>query len=157
MKIFNKILLVMVSAIAIYAGTLIVSDISSISEKISLLIIEFIPISLGLVTIGWGIMFLRWNLLLRNEKIFIPIKDSFLIYISGFALSIIPGKVGEFIKSYLLKVKFGIPETKTIPNDNFIKYAISTQQIKTKHNFNNNYSLESKASFEPITINGDCA
>ena len=115
MKIFNKILLVIVSVIAIYAAGLIASDISSISEKISLLKIEFIPIILGLVTIGWGIMFLRWNLLLRNEKIFIPIKDSFLIYISGFALSIIPGKVGEFIKSYLLKAKFGVPETKTIP------------------------------------------
>ena len=59
-------------------------------EKISFLKIEFIPIILGLVTIGWGVMFLRWNLLLRNEKIFIPIKDSFLIYVSGFALSIIP-------------------------------------------------------------------
>ena len=46
MKIFNKILLVIVSVIAIYAAGLIASDISSISEKISLLKIEFIPIIL---------------------------------------------------------------------------------------------------------------
>lgn len=115
MKILKKIILIIISVIAIYAGILIAIDLNSISEKISILKIEFIPIILALVTIGWGVMFLRWNLLLRNEKIFIPLKDSFLIYISGFALTIIPGKVGEFIKSYLLKTKFGIPETKTIP------------------------------------------
>ena len=42
-------------------------------------------------------------------------KDSFIIYMSGIALSIIPGRVGELIKSQLLKTKFGIPRTKTVP------------------------------------------
>jgi len=54
-------------------------------------------------------------LLLRNAKIFIPVKDSFLILTSGFALTIIPGKVGELVKSQLLKTKFGIARSKTIP------------------------------------------
>jgi len=34
---------------------------------------------------------------------------------SGIALSIIPGRAGELIKSQLLKTKFGIPRTKTVP------------------------------------------
>ena len=38
-----------------------------------------------------------------------------LIYLSGFALTIIPGKAGELIKSQLLKTKFGIPRSKTVP------------------------------------------
>ena len=60
-------------------------------------------------------LFFRWHLLLRNAKIFIPVKDSFLIFTSGFALTIIPGKVGELVKSQLLKTKFGIARSKTIP------------------------------------------
>ena len=34
---------------------------------------------------------------------------------SGFAFTIIPGKVGELIKSQLLKTKFGIARSKTVP------------------------------------------
>ena len=115
MKIGNKILIVVIAVIGLYAAFLIASDISTISSKISDFKIEIIPIILLLVTSGWFTLFFRWHLLLRNAKIFIPVKDSFLILTSGFALTIIPGKVGELVKSQLLKTKFGIARSKTIP------------------------------------------
>ena len=115
MKIGNKILIVVIAVIGLYAAFLIASDISTISSKISDFKIEIIPIILLLITSGWFTLFFRWHLLLRNAKIFIPVKDSFLILTSGFALTIIPGKVGELVKSQLLKTKFGIARSKTIP------------------------------------------
>ena len=115
MKIGNKILIVVVAVIGLYAAFLITSDINTISSKILDFKIEIIPIILLLTTSGWFVIFFRWHLLLRNAKIFIPIKDSFLIFTSGFALTIIPGKVGELIKSQLLKTKFGIARSKTVP------------------------------------------
>ena len=115
MKIGNKILIVVITVIGLYATFLIYSDINTISSKISDFKIEIIPIVLLLVTSGWFVLFFRWHLLLRNAKISIPVKDSFLIFTSGFALTIIPGKVGELVKSQLLKTKFGIARSKTIP------------------------------------------
>ena len=115
MKIGNKILIVVIAVIGLYAAFLIASDINTISSKILDFKIEIIPIVLLLVTSGWFVIFFRWHLLLRNAKIFIPVKDSFLIFTSGFALTIIPGKVGELIKSQLLKTKFGIARSKTVP------------------------------------------
>ena len=115
MKIGNKILIVVIAVIGLYAAFLIASDINTISSKISDFKIEIIPIVLLLVTSGWFVLFFRWHLLLRNAKIFIPVKDSFLIFTSGFALTIIPGKVGELVKSQLLKTKFGIARSKTVP------------------------------------------
>jgi len=115
MKIGNKILIVVIVVIGLYAAFLIYSDINTISSKISDFKIEIIPIILLLVTSGWFVLFFRWHLLLRNAKIFIPVKDSFLIFTSGFALTIIPGKVGELVKSQLLKTKFGIARSKTVP------------------------------------------
>ena len=115
MKIGNKVLIVIVAVIGLYAAFLIASDVNTIFDKISYFKIEFIPIILLLITSGWFTLFFRWHLLLRNAKIFIPIKDSFLILTSGFALTIIPGKVGELVKSQLLKTKFGIARSKTIP------------------------------------------
>ena len=115
MKIGNKILIVVIAVIGLYAAFLIASDINTISSKIIDFKIEIIPVILLLVTSGWFVIFFRWHLLLRNAKIFIPVKDSFLILASGFALTIIPGKVGELVKSQLLKTKFGIARSKTVP------------------------------------------
>ena len=115
MKIINKIIIIIIAVVGLYATFLIASDISTISDKISSFKIEFLPIIILLVTSGWFVMFARWHLLLVNSKIFIPKKNSFGIWLSGVALSIIPGRVGELIKSQLLKTKFGIPRSKTVP------------------------------------------
>ena len=115
MEIGNKILIIVIAVICLYATFLIASDINTVYDKISDFKIEFFPIILLLVTSNWFVLFFRWHLLLRNAKIFIPVKDSFLILASGFALTIIPGKVGELVKSQLLKTKFGIARSKTVP------------------------------------------
>ena len=91
MKIINKIIIIIIAVVGLYAIFLIASDISTISDKISSFKIEFLPIIISLVTSGWFIMFARWHLLLKNSRISIPKKDSFIIYMSGIALSIIPG------------------------------------------------------------------
>ena len=115
MKIYNKIVTITIGTIALYAIFLIISDFNTIINKISNFKSEFIPLILLLVTSTWFILFARWNLLLKNSKIIIPKKNSFIIFLSGFALTIIPGKVGELIKSQLLKTKFGISRTRTAP------------------------------------------
>jgi len=59
-------------------------------------------------------LFLRWNILLKNSGIHIPLKENFLIYFAGFALSVSPGKSGEILKSILLKNKFNIKRTTSV-------------------------------------------
>jgi len=115
MKILNKIIIIVVAVVGLYAAFFIASDIRIIYDKISNFKLEFLPIIILLVVSGWFVLFTRWHLLLKNSKIFIPKKDSMLIFFSGFALAIIPGKVGELIKSQLLKTKFGIPRSRTVP------------------------------------------
>tara|TARA_B110001454_G_scaffold217047_1_gene241507 strand:+ start:1563 stop:2513 length:951 start_codon:yes stop_codon:yes gene_type:complete len=115
MKIINKIIIIVIAAVGLYATILIASDINTIADNISSFKIEFLPIIIILVTCSWFVLFTRWHLLLVNSKIFIPKKNSFIIYLSGIALIIIPGNVGELVKSQLLKTKFGIPRSKTVP------------------------------------------
>jgi len=115
MKVLNKIIIIVILVACLYAAFLIASDVSKISEKISSFKIEFLPIIISLVTSGWFILFARWHLLLKNSKIFIPKKDNLVIFFSSFALAVIPGKMGDLIKSQLLKTKFGIPRSRTVP------------------------------------------
>ena len=49
------------------------------------------------------------DLYLRDRGLRVPQRTSALVFLSGFALSITPGKVGEFIKSYLLRAILAIP------------------------------------------------
>jgi uncharacterized protein (TIRG00374 family) len=115
MKIINKIIVIIIAVVGLYAAFFIVSDIRTVYDKITSFKIEFLLIIIPLVTTGWFVLFARWHLLLKNSKILIPKKDSLLIFFSGFALTIIPGKVGELIKSQLLKTKFEVPRSKTVP------------------------------------------
>jgi len=115
MKFKKSLLLGILGIIVIYAIILIAFDINIIFEKIGDFDPQYLPIIIPLIPLTWGVLFLRWNLLLKNSDIDIPLKDNFMIFISGFALGVTPGKVGELIKSQLLKNKFNIPRTKTAP------------------------------------------
>ena len=115
MKFKKSLLIGILGIIVIYAIILIAFDINIISEKIGDFDSQYLPIIIPLIPLTWGVLFLRWNLLLKNSDIDIPLKDNFMIFISGFALGVTPGKVGELIKSQLLKNKFNISRSKTAP------------------------------------------
>ena len=99
----------------IYSIFLFILDGKLIYEKLQSFGLEYVPIILITVISGWGVLFVRWNILLKNQELHIPIKENILIYLAGFALAISPLKSGELLKSELLKNKFNIPRTKTVP------------------------------------------
>ena len=53
MRILNKIVIIIIAVVGVYAAFLIASDINTISDKISSFKIEFLPIIISFVTCGW--------------------------------------------------------------------------------------------------------
>ena len=115
MKFDNRIILVLVAVIGIYAIFLFISDFSIISEKISNFKINYLPLILFLVTASWCPVFIKWHFLLKNCEINIPLTRSITVFLSGLAFDITPGKLGALMKSQILKTSFNIPRTKTAP------------------------------------------
>ena len=115
MRLNQKILIIIISSIIIYATFLILSDFSKLADKILDFKIEFLPVILPLVSVGWLALYFRWTLLLKNSGYVLPHKKNFQIFLSGFSLSITPGKVGELIKCQLLKENFDTPRKITAP------------------------------------------
>ena len=113
MKFNNRFIFVIVGAIILYAIFLLLSDVSLILSKIPNLKTEYLPIILILIPSSWLFLFLRWNLLLKNSNIKIPLKENLKIYFAGFALAVTPGKFGELIKSQIMKTKFDVPHRTT--------------------------------------------
>jgi len=115
LNLINKIVIIIIAIVAFYAIFLIYSDLNLVKDRLGEFKIEFLPQIIGLVVLGWLVIFYRWILLLKHSDIEIPITQNFSIFMAGFALSIIPGKVGELIKSQLLKTKYNISRAKTGP------------------------------------------
>ena len=115
MKVFKKIISIIIIAIVVYAIFLLLSDVEKITDKIINFKSEFILIIIPLVISSWIIIYVRWNLLLKTINVKIPHTINFQIFLVGGALGITPGKIGELFKSQILKDKFDIPRTKTAP------------------------------------------
>lgn len=62
-----------------------------------------IGIALALSLVSYFLRFLRWQLFLKALGHSVPWKPSLRIYISGFSLTITPGKSGEALRSVFLK------------------------------------------------------
>lgn len=71
--------------------------------------------ALALAFTNYLVRFGKWELYLRRLGIRIPIADSFGIFLSGFSLTVTPGKVGEVLKAYLLREAHGVPMARTAP------------------------------------------
>ena len=115
MKFDNKLIIILIAAIGIYAIFLFVSDFGVISEKISNFKINYLPLILLFVTISWIPLFMKWHILLKNSEIDIPLRKSISVFLSAPALGITPGQIGVLMRSQILKTSSNIPRTKTIP------------------------------------------
>src|SRR5258708_12292344 len=75
----------------------------------------YLPAILALPLFNYICRFFKWQYYLKRLKIDVPWVKSFLIFISGLSMAITPGKVGELLKSYLLKRSTGAPISHTSP------------------------------------------
>ena len=71
--------------------------------------------ALGLALTNYAIRFLRWQLYLRWQGVSVPRGVSAIVFGAGLSLSITPAKLGELVKSYLLRELHDIPATQTAP------------------------------------------
>ena len=115
MKLDNRLILVLVAVVGIYAIFLFVSDYNIISEKISNFKINYLPLILFFVSASWIPLIIKWHFLLKNSEVDVPLTKSIAIFFSGVAFEITPGQIGALIKSQILKTSYNIPRTKTVP------------------------------------------
>ena len=98
----------MILGVLVFGALLFVGDFEEIarqSKNISPLTLVTI---IALTLLNDFFRFAKWEYLLSNLNIRLGLKKSALIFLSGFSMTITPGKVGEAIKSYLIKKSNGI-------------------------------------------------
>lgn len=98
-----------------FAGFSIYADVAELSDRLAGFGWWAFAAACALALCNYGVRFVRWSLYLASRDIAVPTHISALTFLSGFALSITPGKLGELIKSYLLRACADVPMTRSAP------------------------------------------
>jgi len=109
-------LLSIVFAILVYAVLLLVSDYHKLIAVLRDFRWELIPLVLAFTLFNYGLRFLKWHYYLSLVGVRgLSWIDSLLIFLSGFSMTITPGKTGEWLKSFLVRERVGTPVATTAP------------------------------------------
>src|SRR6266581_7651829 len=100
---------IVITAIALYA------DVPRVLGALASFRWQYLPLILGLTLFNYFCRFFKWQYYLKRLDVKISWGKSLLIFISGLSMAITPGKVGELLKSYLLKRSTGAPISRTSP------------------------------------------
>lgn len=98
-----------------FAGFSIYADVTELRDRLAGFSWWALALALALALGNYFLRLLRWNLYLRDRGIEVPRRTSALVFFSGFALSITPGKLGELLKSVFLRQSRGVPVTQSAP------------------------------------------
>lgn len=112
----NKILLSLTLALVVFAGLAIYGDLRALPAALARFEWHYAPLVLALTAANYGLRFIKWEFYLRRLGVRgLSRGTSLAIFLSGFALLLTPGKVGELVKSYLLKRTADAPIAHTAP------------------------------------------
>ncbi len=112
----RNLLLVMLFAVAVYGAYAVYSGINKLGESLLRFTWSSFALACGLAFGNYMLRFLKWEFYLSRLGIRSVGKiDSFLTFLSGFVLTITPGKVGEVFKSWVLFETHAIPMARTAP------------------------------------------
>jgi uncharacterized protein (TIRG00374 family) len=115
-KYRNRILIGLVLGFGVVAATMLLSDLNKLVEQaIAFPWLIMIPV-LGLRVLNWVLRFFKWHYYLHIVGVKnLRVEDSAAVFVSGFVLSLSPGKVAEVLKSLVVKGLTGTPIAVTLP------------------------------------------
>lgn len=112
----GKLILGLVLGLVVVAGLAIYADFTKMLEVLSTFNWWLLPIILLFTLFNYALRFYKWDVYLRLVGATgVAKRDSLMIFLSGMAMAMTPGKVGEILKSYLLKQVRGTPIAASAP------------------------------------------
>ena len=111
----KKWLLPVLLTVGVFVAMAGYGDYGDTVDEIGDLPIHYLFAGLGLALANYLLRYLRWSYYLAVLKIHVPAGLSLLVFLSGLAMAITPGKAGELVKCYLLNSRTGVPVGRSAP------------------------------------------
>lgn len=115
-RFLRRLMVAMLLGVLVYGAFVAYTGYQKIGERLGSFHWSMFVLALALATANYGLRFAKWEYYLgRLEIRGVPKLDSLLVFLSGFVLTVTPGKVGEVFKSAVLQGTHGIPTARTAP------------------------------------------
>lgn len=112
----RRVLVVMLLAVVLYGGFAVWRGLGKMGDELARFHWWAFGAACALAFGNYMVRFLKWEFYLARLQIRgIPRTDSLLTFLSGFVLTVTPGKVGEVFKSLVLFETYGVPVARTAP------------------------------------------
>ena len=114
-KLKQKVIISVVIAGVLYLAFTIYADFSQVIGAFAKFNLLLLPLLLFLSFLNYYTRFLKWDYYLSIVKVKMKKIDSLSTFMSGLIMSVTPAKLGEVLKSVLVKEITGEPISKTAP------------------------------------------
>jgi uncharacterized protein (TIRG00374 family) len=114
-SISRAIVLSAAAGVAVYVAIAAYTGWGKVAAELRQFSFRAAALGFALAAANYLLRFGKWELYLRRLGVRIPLGDSLKIFLSGFSLTVTPGKVGEVLKAYLLRESHGVPMARTAP------------------------------------------
>jgi uncharacterized protein (TIRG00374 family) len=114
-RLLKPLLVTTILGVLTYSALVLYGDAKSIGDSLHKFKWHFFFIALLLASLNYMLRFFKWSYYLRCLDIRLPPAESLNIFLSGFTVSVTPAKMGEVIKSLLLKESMGVSIARSAP------------------------------------------
>jgi uncharacterized protein (TIRG00374 family) len=111
----KKLIWSLVGALLLYVAIALLSDWQELTAALKSFPWQWLPLIVGLALINYVVRVFRWHWWLELVGVRIKRWDSARIFGVGSLMVMTPGKVGELLKSYMVKNVTGTPMSTTAP------------------------------------------
>jgi uncharacterized protein (TIRG00374 family) len=115
-RMLSRVMMAMLIGVVVYGGFAVWRGLGKLGGELARFQWWAFAAACGLAFASYLTRWLKWEFYLARLHIRgVPRVDSLYTYLSGFVLTVTPGKVGEVFKSVLLFETHGVPVARTAP------------------------------------------
>ncbi len=115
-RLVRRIVFAMLFGVLVYGAFVLYTGYAAIRDSLERFSWLTFLAALSLASANYLLRFLKWQYYLKRLEVrHVAVVDSLLIFLSGFILTVTPGKVGEVFKSAVLSRTHGVPAERTAP------------------------------------------
>lgn len=112
----RRVLVAMLLGVCVYGAFVVYTGLDKIRSSLAHFEVSAFVLACVLAFGNYTLRYFKWEFYLARLDIRgVKKVDSYLTFMSGFVLTVTPGKVGEVFKSFILHETHGVPMTKTAP------------------------------------------
>lgn len=111
----RKMIFATLLGVVVFAGLSLYGDVSELRRNLRAFDWTMLGWAIALASGNYALRFVRWQYYLGRIGVSVPVGESALVFLSGFVMSVTPGKLGEVFKSLLLYESRGTSIAKTAP------------------------------------------